>query len=179
MSLKDKAPIRQHNDGKLQKYDLVEIDQIIPYANNAKKHPKWQINQIKDSIEQFGFITPIVTDENFQIITGHGRYEAVKLMGFKKIPVILVDHLSKERSKAYRIADNQIGMNTEHDSDILRVELQSLAAEDLDFGLESQAYRQGNLTLSLVVMHQRKMIMPMIFLMLRKSRLHDWVTYGT
>ena len=108
MSRKIEASIRQQNDGKLQKYDLVEIDQIIPYANNAKKHPKWQINQIKDSIEQFGFITPIVTDENFQIITGHGRYEAVKLMGFKKVPVMLVENLSKAQSKAYRIADNQI-----------------------------------------------------------------------
>ena len=145
MSAKNKAAGGIENAGSPHAYMLVDIDDINPYANNTKKHPVWHVNQLIASIKQFGFITPIITNDKYEIIAGHGRCEAAKKLGLKQVPVILVSNLSKAEVKAYRIADNQLNLNTGHDEDLLRVELQGLDNLDLDFGLETLGFSTGEL----------------------------------
>ena len=98
------------NIGSPRTYMLTDIDKIQPYANNAKKHPLWHVNQIQKSIEAFGFITPVIINDKFEIIAGHGRHLAAINMGLKQIPTLLIDDLSDAQIKAYRLADNQLNL---------------------------------------------------------------------
>lgn len=113
-----------------------DINEIIPYENNAKLHPKEQIEQIKNSILEFGNNDPIAVDENNVIIEGHGRYEALKELGFDKVNVIVLDELSEEQKNAYRIVHNQLTMNTDWDIDKLKEELNTISLDmsSLGFG---------------------------------------------
>ena len=77
------------------------IETIYPYEKNAKKHPRKQVQQVADSIREFGFNQPIVVDKQGIIIVGHGRFEAAKLLGLEEVPVLEVE-LSKEKANAYR-----------------------------------------------------------------------------
>lgn len=106
------------------------IETIRPYPKNAKKHPKKQIKQIANSIREFGFSQPIVTDKAGVIIVGHGRYEAAKLLGLKKVPVIKTD-LTKEKAKAYRLTDNKLN-ESDWDMDLLIEELKGLSETMID-----------------------------------------------
>lgn len=118
-------------------YELVAIERLVPYANNAKKHPQKQIHQIAESIRTFGFISPVIVDLNHEIIAGHGRWEAAKLIGLKQIPVIRVSNLTPAEIKAYRLADNQLSMNSGFDGDLLKIEIRDLIALDPGFELET------------------------------------------
>ncbi len=140
MSKNKKATGSFKNSGSSHTYMLLDIGKIQPYANNAKKHPLWHINQIQISIETFGFITPIIINDKFEIIAGHGRYLAAIKMGLKQIPVLLIDNLSEAQVKAYRLADNQLNSSTGNDENLLRVELQELDKMDLDFDLEDLGF---------------------------------------
>ena len=83
------------------------IQNLKPYEKNAKKHPKKQVQQVANSIKEFGFNQPIVVDKNNVVIVGHGRLEAAKLLGLKDVPVLTVD-LTEDQAKAYRLADNKL-----------------------------------------------------------------------
>ena len=83
------------------------IQNLKPYDKNAKKHPKKQVQQVANSIKEFGFNQPIVVDKNNVVIVGHGRLEAAKLLGLKDVPVLTVD-LTEDQAKAYRLADNKL-----------------------------------------------------------------------
>lgn len=115
---------------------LLSTTALIAYERNAKLHPKKQVQQIANSIREFGFINPIIIDENKVIIAGHGRFEAAKLLGLEKVPTIVVDYLSKAQEQAYRLADNKLAMNSGFDEELLKVELAELAVEDRSFELE-------------------------------------------
>tara|TARA_R110001592_G_scaffold29350_3_gene106496 strand:- start:11967 stop:13031 length:1065 start_codon:yes stop_codon:yes gene_type:complete len=144
-SKKNKALGSFKNAGSPHTYMLIDIGELNPYANNPKQHPAWHVNQLTASIKQFGFIVPIIINDKYEIIAGHGRYEAAKKLGLKQVPVILVSNLSDAQVKAYRIADNQLNLNTGHDEDLLRVELQYLDKLDLDFDLEILGFGTGQL----------------------------------
>ena len=122
--------------GKVKIMKIVEIDvkNIKPYSKNAKKHPKEQVEQIVESIKEFGFIDPIGiwSDENI-IVEGHGRYEALKKLKYKTVPCIRLDHLTDEQRKAYTLAHNKLTMNTDFDLDVLASELNDIP--DLDMSL--------------------------------------------
>lgn len=118
------------------KIEYVNIDSIKPYKNNAKQHPKEQIEQIKKSIEQFGMDDPIGIWKD-EIVEGHGRLIACKELGFEKVPVIRLDHLSDEERKAYTLAHNKLTMNSDFDIDILNAELDDILNIDMsDFGFD-------------------------------------------
>lgn len=106
--------------------------QITPYSKNAKKHPKKQVEQIAASIKEFGMNQPIVVDAQGVIIVGHGRYEALKLLGWPVKPewVKTVD-LSEEQAKAYRLADNKLN-ESDWDMALVVEELKELSAPMLD-----------------------------------------------
>jgi len=120
---------------KKYEYQIVDIDSIAPYAHNAKKHPQKHVRQIANSILRFGFINAILVCDG-EILAGHGRYLAAKLVGLKKVPVIFVDNLDDPKATAYRLADNVLTLNTENDEGILKVEIDKLMGLELDFALE-------------------------------------------
>ena len=111
---------------------LINIDEIIPYENNAKLHPQEQIDQIKQSILEFGNNDPIAIDKNNVIIEGHGRLLALKELGYKEVEVIKLEHLTEEQRKAYTLIHNKLTMNTDFDMDLLLEELQNI--QDIDMG---------------------------------------------
>ena len=104
---------------------------IKPYENNAKLHPKEQIEQIKRSIDEFGFNDPIAIDENDTIIEGHGRYIALLQLGYTEAPVIRLSHLTEAQKKAYIIAHNKLTLNSDFDMDLILKELDEIKI-DLD-----------------------------------------------
>ena len=125
------------------KIEYVEVDKLIPYVNNPKKHPEEQVNLIASSIKEFGFINPIIVDKDNEIIAGHGRLLACKRLGIKKVPVIRVEHLTPAQIKAYRIADNRLTELGEWDTDLLRIELEEL--QELDFDIELTGFSFNDL----------------------------------
>ena len=105
----------------------MNITLIKPYEKNAKKHPTKQIQQVANSIKEFGFNQPIVVDQDNVIIVGHGRYEASKLLGLVDVPVITVN-LTKAQASAYRLADNKLN-ESEWDMGLVIEELKELSDE--------------------------------------------------
>ena len=118
------------------KIEYVNINSIKPYKNNAKLHPKEQIEQIKKSIEQFGMDDPIGIWKD-EIVEGHGRLIACKELGYTEVPIIRLDHLTDEERKAYTLAHNKLTMNSDFDIDILNDELMNFDTIDMtDFGFD-------------------------------------------
>lgn len=95
-------------------------------------HGDKQIQQIANSIERFGFNNPILTDENYEIIAGHGRFTAAQLLKLEQIPVIKHLHLDESQKRAYRIADNKLAENSHWDVDLLRLEFSEIEKLALD-----------------------------------------------
>ena len=119
----------------------IKINNLKPYKNNTKKHPKEQIEQIKKSIQEFGMNDPIaVWGKDNLIVEGHGRLEALKELGYKEVECIRLDHLTDEERKAYTLAHNKLTMNTDFDFNILDSELASIIninMEDFDFEISN------------------------------------------
>jgi len=106
--------------------------EITPYKNNNKKHPKKQIEQVANSIKEFGMNQQIVVDKQGVIIVGHGRYEALKFLGMEVKPEYLkVVDLTEQQAKSYRLADNKLN-ESEWDMDLVIEELKGLTPELLD-----------------------------------------------
>lgn len=126
------------------KIEKMNIENIIPYENNAKIHTKEQIEQIKNSILQFGNNDPIAIDENNTIIEGHGRYFALKELGYNDVDVIKLTHLDEEKKRAYILVHNKLTMNTGFDFKLLQNELDCLNIDmsqfgfDIDFDIEKE-----------------------------------------
>jgi hypothetical protein len=108
-----------------------ETDRLLPYPRNARTHSKRQIQQIADSISVFGFTNPVLTDASRTIVAGHGRVEAAKLLGIKKVPTIRLENLSEDQIRAYILADNKLAEKAGWDNAILAIELQHLTSVDL------------------------------------------------
>ena len=113
-----------------------KTSELIPYTNNAKKHPEKQISQIAGSIKEFGFNVPILIDRENSIIAGHGRLFAAQKLKLEEVPCICIDHLSETQKKAFIIADNKLNMNTGFDDDILDIELNLINEDIPDFDFE-------------------------------------------
>jgi DNA modification methylase len=103
-----------------------DINDLIPYAKNARLHDDKQINQIAGSIKEFGFNNPILIDKDNGIIAGHGRVMAARKLGLKEVPTILLDHLNETQRKAYILADNRIAINSTWDNEMLSLELMDI-----------------------------------------------------
>jgi ParB-like chromosome segregation protein Spo0J len=116
------------------KIEYVPIDSLKKYANNAKIHTEKQIRQIADSIQAFGFNDPIGIWKN-EIVEGHGRLDAARLLKLDTVPIIRLDHMSNKERKAYILAHNKLTMNTGFDDELLKLEFEELKLEGLDLGL--------------------------------------------
>lgn len=118
------------------KVEYLPIGSIKPYAGNAKLHPAEQVEQIKRSIEEFGFNDPVAT-WNGEIVEGHGRVLAAKELGIDKLPVIKLDGLTDEQRRGYILAHNKLTMNSGFDPELLAVELENLPELDMEqFGFK-------------------------------------------
>lgn len=118
------------------KIEYMDKKTLKPYARNAKLHPAEQVEQIKKSIEQFGFNDPIAVYGKNEIIEGHGRLLAVMEMDdVQTVPVIRLDHLSDEERRAYSLVHNKLTMNSGFDFDLLQEELASIDIDLSDFEL--------------------------------------------
>ena len=114
---------------------LVPIDKLIPYVNNARTHSPEQLNKLRSSLREFGFINPVIIDRDFNVIAGHGRILAAKAEGISDVPCVFVDYLTPAQKKAYIIADNRMALDAGWDEEMLKVEIEALQAEDFDLGL--------------------------------------------
>lgn len=117
------------------KFELVSIDKLVPYANNARTHSPAQINKLRSSLREFGFINPVIIDRDLGIIAGHGRVLAAREEGISEVPCVYADHLTEAQKKAYIIADNRMAMDAGWDEEMLRIEIESLQADAFDLAL--------------------------------------------
>ena len=90
---------------------LLPVDELIPYVNNARTHSPEQINKLRASLREFGFINPVIIDKDKNIIAGHGRVMAAREEGIKEVPCVLVDYLTEAQKKAYILADNRMALD--------------------------------------------------------------------
>ena len=114
---------------------IIDVDELIPYANNARTHSASQINKIRSSLREFGFVNPLIIDRDNNVIAGHGRLEAAKIEGYKEVPCVFVEDMTDAQKKAYIIADNRMALDAGWDEDLLKVELESLQNMGFDIGL--------------------------------------------
>jgi DNA modification methylase len=123
------------------------VEALRPYAGNARTHSAKQIRQIADSIRQFGFVNPILIDASGDIIAGHGRLAAAKLLSLREVPVLPITHLTAAQKRAYVLADNKLAENAGWDAEVLAIELEGLI--DLDFELEIIGFELAEIDLIL------------------------------
>src|SRR5262245_2365167 len=115
--------------------EYTPVRELRPHPNNARTHSTKQIRQIAKSIEQFGFCNPVLVDDAKQIIAGHGRVEAAKLLGVDAVPTCRLSHLSETEKRAYVVADNKLAEQAGWDRELLAIELQGLIELDIDIEL--------------------------------------------
>lgn len=109
----------------------IEIDKIKPYEKNPRKNDE-AVENVMNSIKEFGFKVPIVIDKNNVIVAGHTRYKASKKLKLKEVPCIIADDLTDEQIKAFRLADNKVSEKAEWDFDLLMQELDDIKTIDMD-----------------------------------------------
>lgn len=117
--------------------EMVEVSPsvLLPYARNAKIHGQEQLEKLKNSIQEFGFISPCLIDRENNIIAGHGRVQAAKELGLEKVPCVYIDGLTEEQRRAYIIADNRLSELGEWDMELVHDELDELTAAGFDASL--------------------------------------------
>jgi DNA modification methylase len=116
---------------------FLAIGELVPAPDNPRKHDRAQVRIIAKSIEAFGFNAPILIDRNRQIVAGHGRYEAAKLLGLAQVPVVFLDHLTEAQAKAYRLADNKLSDRSRWNDAMVAAQLKELSELVLDFDIEA------------------------------------------
>lgn len=117
------------------------IKELKPYKKNAKKHSKEQVEQIANSIKEFGFTQPVIIDKHNSVVAGHGRILGAKKAGLKQVPTVCLEDLTEEQIKAYRLVDNKLN-ESEWDSDLLKQSLDEIAEMDMEvfgFAMDSLA----------------------------------------
>lgn len=114
---------------------LVDINKLIPYVNNARTHSPEQIMKLRSSLREFGFVNPVLIDREYNVLAGHGRIAAAKEEGIKEVPCVFVEHLSEAQKKAYILADNRMSLDAGWDDELLKVEMASLQEMGFDVGM--------------------------------------------
>lgn len=114
---------------------LIGINELIPYVNNTRTHTQEQITKLRASLREFGFVNPVIIDNENNVLAGHARLEAAKAEGLKKVPCVYADHLTDAQKKAYIIADNRYAEDAGWDEELLRVEMEALEEMGFDLSL--------------------------------------------
>ena len=116
-------------------YPMAPIDKFIPYANNARTHSKEQINKLRSIYRGIGYGDPVEVDENFTILSGHGRVEAAKAEGMTELPYVMLTGMTESEKKAYILAVNRSALDAGWDEDLLAVEIEALQEQAFDLSL--------------------------------------------
>lgn len=114
---------------------MVKVSELIPYVNNARTHSQEQVNKLRSSLREFGFVNPVIIDQDKNVIAGHGRLMAAKEEGITEVPCVLVDYLTEAQKKAYILADNRYAQDAGWDEELLRLEIEALEGMDFDVSL--------------------------------------------
>ena len=123
--------------GILGQVTLVAIDQLVPYAQNARTHSDEQLAIIGQSLRTFGWMSPVLADDDNNIIAGHGRVEAARRLGFTEVTMLRISGLTPDQVRAYRLADNRIAEIAGWDSGILAIELQHITKIDIGCSIKT------------------------------------------
>jgi hypothetical protein len=150
---KDKDPLNSQT--KLASSSRVEwaaIKSLRPSPKNARTHSRKQIRQIAESIRKFGFLNPVVVDDENMILAGHGRFEAARLEGLTHVPILRFNHLTEAQKRAYAIADNRIAEQAGWDRQLLSIEfgelIDLLPIEGLDISVTGFEIPEINLLMA-------------------------------
>lgn len=125
--------------GKVAEISEVDVSVLVPYARNAKKHGRDQVEKLKRSIEEFGFLSPCLIDRDMNIIAGHGRVLAAKELGMLEVPCVYVEGLTEEQRRAYILADNRLTELGGWDEELVVEELRDLF--DSGFSVELTGFQ--------------------------------------
>ena len=118
-----------------QTFERINTELLIPYARNSRTHSPEQVQQVANSIREFGFTNPVLIDGDNGLIAGHGRVMAAQSLGLEQVPCIRLAYLTEAQKRAYIIADNQLALNSGWDEAMLKAELQDLQKIDFDLDL--------------------------------------------
>jgi DNA modification methylase len=130
------------------------IGDLVLDARNPRHHAQKQINQIADSIREFGFIVPVVVDHDQQVVIGHARVLAAKRLQMAKVPVVEIRHLSKAQLKALRIADNRLAQNSHWDERLLGENFLELKELEIDFDLSITGFSLPEIDLTIQALQE-------------------------
>lgn len=117
------------------KIEYLPVGKLLRYAKNSRTHSDEQVEQLVNSIREFGFTNPVLIDEKNELIAGHGRLAAAEILEMDKVPAIRLSNLSEKQKKAYRIADNKLALNAGWDMQLLAKEVKELMDDDFDIDL--------------------------------------------
>lgn len=110
----------------------ISPNDLVPYERNARTHSEAQVDKIVASIQEFGFMNPVLIDKDHVVIAGHGRLKAAKRLGLLKVPCIQFEHLTDAQRRAYTLADNRIAEDSTWDADMLMLEMEELSELGFD-----------------------------------------------
>lgn len=134
--------------------NLINIDEFKEYKNNAKIHNDYQLDLIARSIQEFGFINPVLIDEEKNVIAGHGRIEAAKRLKIEKLPALIIPGLTEIERRAYILADNKLSELAEWDNKLVATELKSL--EDEGFNTSVTGFLYSDIDFSFLEEKEKK-----------------------
>lgn len=140
-----KEAARKRDTVSQARISILPTESVAPDPENPRKHRRDQIRAIANSISAFGFNAPILVDRNRQIVAGHGRHEAAKLLGLAQVPVVFLDHLTETQARAYRIADNALSDRSTFDDTKVAIQLKELSEMALDFDIEAIGFEAPEL----------------------------------
>lgn len=120
----------------------MKLKELRPYKNNPRKNDA-AVEFVKKSIQEFGYLVPIVIDKNNEIVAGHTRYKALKKLGIQQVPCVVADELTEDQIKAFRIADNSVSDVAEWDITKLAVEMADISLDLGEFGLDLGTFEHG------------------------------------
>ena len=123
--------------------EQIKVEELKPYPQNARIHSNEQIQQIKQSMIEFGFTNPILIDKDNEVIAGHGRLESAKQLKMQDVPCIRLEYLTEAQKKAYVLADNKLALNAEWDLELLNAEIQNLI--ELDYDIDITGFNDAEL----------------------------------
>ena len=127
--------VKNEKSEKVHEYILMPINELIANENNPNIHSAKNIEELSKSITEWGFTNPILIDEENEIVAGHGRWEAAKLLNIEIVPCIVLKGLTKTQRRAYVIADNALPYGSVWDDELLKSEIEALDLEDFDLDL--------------------------------------------
>lgn len=167
------------------KIEYVKAGELKPYANNAKLHPAEQIEQIKRSIEQFGFNDPVAVWKDNEVIEGHGRLQAIlEIWGVDyDVPIIRLDSLTDEQRRAYMLVHNKLTLNSGFDIDLLNMELDDITDINMaDFGFDVAKEVQDFEPIAEGSLQERYLVPPFSVLYGNRGdwldRKRQWIRFG-